>query len=146
MTYATSPTGQRCVPAVSLHVLIMWHLWRDRSMNRVKWLNSTGGTQNILVDHLFQYRISPWPKTAEKRVFCTCVMDRHTDGRTDGLTDGQTDRPSYRDVRTHLKSRKTWFLHRQTLLWRCEDASKNAKTAQLYHSCLLPYVRQQCMR
>ena len=57
-----------------------------------------------------------------------------TDRWTDGLTDGRTDRPSYRDGRTHLKSRKTWFLHRQTLLWRCEDASKNAKTAQLYHS------------
>ena len=44
------------------------------------------GSQNMLVDHLFQYRISPWPKTAEKRGFCT------------GVTDGRTDRPSYRDA------------------------------------------------
>ena len=51
---------------------------------------------------LFQYRISPWPKTAEKRGFCTCVTDGHTDGRSDGRTngrtDGRTDRPSYRDA------------------------------------------------
>ena len=51
-------------------------------------------TQNMLIDHLFQYRISPWPKTAEKRGFCTGV----TDGPTDGQTDGRTDRPSYRDA------------------------------------------------
>ena len=50
-----------------------------------------------MFDHLFQYRISPRPITAEKRGFCTCV----TDGRTDQRTDGQT------------------------LLQRCEDASKN---------------------
>ena len=52
----------------------------------------------MLVDQLFQYRISPWPKTAEKRGFCTCVTDGHTDGRTDGRTGGRTDRPSYRDA------------------------------------------------
>ena len=40
----------------------------------------------MLVDHLFQYRISPWSKTAEKRVFCT------------GVTDGPMDRPSYIDA------------------------------------------------
>ena len=66
----------------------------------------------MLVDHLFQCRISPWPKTAEKRGFCTGVTDRptdrRTDRRTDGPTDGRTDRPSYRDA----------FL---------TDASKNAK-------------------
>ena len=45
----------------------------------------------MLVDHLFQCRISPWPKTAEKRGFCTGVTDRPTDGRTDGPTDGPTD-------------------------------------------------------
>ena len=44
-------------------------------------------TQNMLVDHLFQCRISPWPKIAEKRGFCTCVMDGPTDGPTDGRTD-----------------------------------------------------------
>ena len=64
----------------------------------------------MLVDHLFQYRISPWPKTAEKRGFCTGVTDGRTDGWTDGWTDGRTDgrtdrqmdgrtdRPSYRDA------------------------------------------------
>ena len=48
----------------------------------------------MLVDHLFRYRISPWPKTAEKRGFCTGV----TDGPTDGRTDRRTDRPSYRNA------------------------------------------------
>ena len=48
-------------------------------------------TQNMLVDHLFQCRISPWPKTAEKRGFCTGVTDGPTDGRTDRRTDGPTD-------------------------------------------------------
>ena len=52
----------------------------------------------MLVDHLFQCRISPWPKTAEKRGFCTGVTDGRTDGRTDGPTDRRTDRPSYRDA------------------------------------------------
>ena len=47
----------------------------------------------MLVDHLFQCRISPWPKTAEKCGFCTGVTDRPTDRRMDG----RTDRPSYRD-------------------------------------------------
>ena len=49
----------------------------------------------MLVDHLFRYRISPWPKTVEKRSFCT--------GFTDGRTDGPTDGPSYRDATAHLK-------------------------------------------
>ena len=44
----------------------------------------------MLVDHLFQYRISPWPKTAEKRVFLH-LRNGHTDGPTDGPTDGRTD-------------------------------------------------------
>ena len=44
----------------------------------------------MFVDHLIQYRISPRPKTAEKRGFCT--------GVTDQRTDGPTDRPSYRDA------------------------------------------------
>ena len=69
-------------------------------------------TQNILVDHLFQCRISLWPKTAEKYVFLHKRYgrtDRPMDGPTDGPTDQQmdrlTDRPSYRDafLRTHLK-------------------------------------------
>ena len=45
----------------------------------------------MLVDHLFQYRISPWPKTAEKRDFCTGVTDRRTDGPTDRPTDRRTE-------------------------------------------------------
>ena len=53
---------------------------------RVKRLSSKGGSKNMLVDHLFQYRISPWPKTAEKRSFRTCVTDIPTDGPTDGQT------------------------------------------------------------
>ena len=52
----------------------------------------------MLVDHLFQYRISPWPKTAEKRGFCTGVTDGPTDRQTDGQTDRRTDGP--RDRRT----------------------------------------------
>ena len=60
----------------------------------------------MIVDHLIQYRISSWPKTAEKRDFCTGVTDQPTDGRTDvrmdrrtnGPTDRWTDRPSYRDA------------------------------------------------
>ena len=44
----------------------------------------------MLVDHLVQYRISLWLKTAEKRGFCTCVTDIPTDQRT--------DRPSHRDA------------------------------------------------
>ena len=63
----------------------------DRQMKRQ---NSEGGSQNTFVDHQIQYRISPWPKSAEKRGFRTGV----TDGRTDGPTDGPTDRPSYRDA------------------------------------------------
>ena len=49
-----------------------------------------GGSQNMFVDHLIEYSISSWPKTAEKRGFCTCVTDGHTDQQTDRPTDGQT--------------------------------------------------------
>ena len=62
----------------------------------------------MLVDHLFQYRISPWPKTAEKRGFCTCVTDIRTDGptdrRTDGRTDGRTD--PLIELRVHIPQLK----------------------------------------
>ena len=57
----------------------------------------------MLVDHLFQYRISQWQKTAEKRGFCTCVTDGHTDGRTDGRTDGPTDGPTKRGVESRAR-------------------------------------------
>ena len=52
----------------------------------------------MLVDHLFHCRISLWPKTAEKRGFCTGVTDGPTDGPTDRRTDRRPDRPSYRDA------------------------------------------------
>ena len=58
----------------------------------------------MLVDHLFQYRISPWPKTAEKRGFCTCVKDISTDR----WTDGRTDRPSYTDAFLTDASKNEW--------------------------------------
>ena len=49
----------------------------------------------MLVDHLFQCRISSLQKTAWKRGFCTGVTDRPTNGptdrRTDRPTDGRTD-------------------------------------------------------
>ena len=84
----------------------------------MKRLSNEGGSQNILVDHLFQYRISPWPKAAEKRGFCTGVTDGQTNSRTDRPTDGQRmdrrmDRPSDRDARTHLKTFKSERKERQ---------------------------------
>ena len=69
----TSPSGQRCVPTVSLHVLTKYVRCRE----------TTG-----------EYKVSPWPISAEKIGFCTGV----TGGRTDGQTDRPTDRPSYRDA------------------------------------------------
>ena len=56
----------------------------------------------MLVDHLFWYRISLWPKTAEKREFCTGVMDQRTNRWTDRWTDHLTE---MRSQRTHLKTR-----------------------------------------
>ena len=43
-----------------------------------------------------------------------------TDRRTDGRTDGRTDRPSYRDARTHLKTKEilkyvTTFFNKNSL-------------------------------
>ena len=52
----------------------------------------------MIVYHLIRYRISPWPKTAAKRGFCTGATDERTDVRTDGPTDGRTDKPSPRDA------------------------------------------------
>ena len=68
-----------CVSACIDHVTYM-----ERQMDK-----QTGrkGSKNMLVDHLFQYRISPWPKSAEKRGFRTGVTDGPTDRRTDGRTD-----------------------------------------------------------
>ena len=57
-----------CVSACIGHVT---YVRRDRWTNR--------RVKRLLVDHLFQCRISPWPKTAEKRVFCTGVTDGPTD-------------------------------------------------------------------
>ena len=42
-------------------------------------------TQNMLVDHLFQCRISLWQKTAKNYVFCTGVTDGLTNRRTNPL-------------------------------------------------------------
>jgi len=56
-----------------------------------KRLSSKGDSQNMFVDHLIQYRISPRPKIAEKRDFQESVTDGPTDRRTDGRTDGRTD-------------------------------------------------------
>ena len=78
---------------LSLHVLNMWLIWRDRWTNRqMKQQSNEGGYQNIFVDHLIQCRISLWPKTAEKRGFCTGVMDGWTDRWMDGQMDGWMDR------------------------------------------------------
>ena len=41
----------------------------------------------MFVDHLFQYRISSWPKTAEKRGFYTGLMEGQTDVPSDGRID-----------------------------------------------------------
>ena len=37
--------------------------------------SNKGDSQNMLVDHLFQYRVSPLPKKAKKRDFCTTSFD-----------------------------------------------------------------------
>ena len=78
----TSPTGQRCVQAVSLCVLIMWHIWGDRWTNRrVKRLSSKGGSKNMLTKNSQETRFLHYRNGH---------TDGHTDGRTDGRTDGQT--------------------------------------------------------
>ena len=41
----------------------------------------------------------------EDSPFLTLKKKQVTDGPTDGLTDGRADTPSYRDARTHLKTR-----------------------------------------
>ena len=50
----------------------------------------------MFVDHLIQYRISSWPKTAEKRDFCTCVTDIQNEERlvlqTDSIQSGRKER------------------------------------------------------
>ena len=93
-----------CVFACIDHVTYMERQMDEQTDETTKKLGRLG---IMLVDHLFQSRISPWPKTVEKRGFCTCVTDGPTDRRTDRRTDGRTDRPSYRDVFlwTHLKIR-----------------------------------------
>ena len=103
--FKTSPTRQRCVQAVSLCVLIMWHIYGETDGRTDGWKDS----QNMLVDRLFQCRISPWSKTAEKRVFCIGVKDRRTDGQMDGWTDGRTDKQT----------------DKQNLLYSCVSATKN---------------------
>ena len=50
--------------------------------------------------------------------------DLWTDGRTDGRTDLRTDRPSYRDARTHLKTKIL-----RLKMWD-EDESPNIETKE----------------
>ena len=83
----TSPTGQRCVRTVSLRVLTLalsiYVTYMEVQMDRqMKQQSSNGGSQSTVVDHLIQYRISPWPKTSGKFGFCTGVTDTRDDGRT----------------------------------------------------------------
>ena len=63
---------------VSAHILIMWHMYGVTNGQTDGW----GDSQNMLVYHLFQCRISLWPKTAEKRGFWTGVTDGPMDGQT----------------------------------------------------------------
>ena len=58
----------------------------------MKRLSSKGDSQNMFVDRLIQYRISPRPKTAEKHgaVFAQALRTDATDGPTDRPTDGWT--------------------------------------------------------
>ena len=94
--FETSPTGQRCVRAMSLRVWIMQHIWRDRWTHvRMKRRRSEGGSQNMLVDHLFQHKISTWPGHKQPRN-ADFAQSLRTDGRTDPLTE-------MRSRRTHLK-------------------------------------------
>ena len=76
-----------CVSACIEHVT-----WIERQMDELtdEWLSSKGDSQNMFIDHLIQYRISPRLKTAEKRDFQESVTDGPTDRPTDGRTDGQT--------------------------------------------------------
>ena len=80
----------------------------------------------MLVDHLIQYRFSPWPKTAEKRVFCVPtdgLTDGPTDGRTNRRTDGWTERASYRvaflteaskNKQTHENVQTSYLMYKQS--------------------------------
>ena len=71
-----------CVSACIDHVTYMERQMDKQTGETTKYVSSKGGSKNMLVDHLFQCRISPWPKTAEKRGFCTGVTDRPTDGQS----------------------------------------------------------------
>ena len=67
-------------------------------MNRqMKLQSSKGASLNTFVDHLIQYRISLWPKTAEKLGLCAGVTDRLTHGPMDGRMGEWTD-PHTRDA------------------------------------------------
>ena len=51
-----------------------------------------------------------WSKTAEKRGFCTCVLDGRTDGPIDGPMDGQTD--AFLTDATKKKDNIAWHIVR----------------------------------
>ena len=76
--------------------------WIKREMDELtdERLSSKGDSHNMFVDRLIQYRISPRPKTAEKRGFCTGVKDGRTEGWTEGQTYGRTDGRTERQTDT----------------------------------------------
>ena len=79
------PDRARMRPRVLNLALIMRRLWRNRWTNRQMKQQSDKrlkrGSQNTFVGYLNQQRISLWPKTAEKRTFCTSETDGPTDGQ-----------------------------------------------------------------
>ena len=68
--------------------------------------------------------------------FYKSVTDGPTDGPTDGRTDGRTDTPSYRDARTHLKTKekfkvdKACFSNYKGLIW-------NVRVSSIFHDMSL---------
>ena len=115
-TKSTSPTGQRCILIVSLRgVNFALNAWTDR----LAW-NSTrlvkDGSQNTFIDCFIHRKSSLWPETTEA-------------WETNRRMDRRTDRPPNRDARTHLNRGTVQRINRQTdrqtLLQKCEDASKN---------------------
>ena len=106
-------------------------------------LNSKGDPQNMLVDHLFQFRISPWPKAAKKRGFCTGLTDGQTDRRTDRPTDGQTDQPmdGWTDGRTDpLIEMRSWRTHLKMQIFKSNMKIWITPLAQI--GTMLPGIKQ----
>ena len=101
----------------------------------------------MIVDHLIQFKISPWSKTAG---FCTRT--------TDGLRDGRMDRPSYRNTFLTDASRKysapLMFLQKQKKIKKKATALKWPKTqrrkltsfSQFWESLTTSQHRRHCCR